>query len=60
MGKIHRDVKGGNILLTEQGQVKLGTFMISVITVTMKCINFAISYSRFWRFGNFDINIFKA
>jgi len=28
MHKIHRDIKGGNILLTESGQAKLGTFTI--------------------------------
>lgn len=25
--KVHRDIKGGNILLTEQGEVKLGEYI---------------------------------
>lgn len=29
--KVHRDIKGGNILLTEQGEVKLGKYTLAKI-----------------------------
>ena len=35
MNRIHRDVKAGNILLTEIGTVKLGIFKLSMICLVV-------------------------
>lgn len=46
MNRIHRDVKAGNILLTEVGTVKLGTPCITMFMDWIKRPNF--KNSGFW------------
>lgn len=40
--KVHRDIKGGNILLTEQGEVKLGKYscFLSILNFHYYCLVF--------------------
>lgn len=35
MQKIHRDIKGGNILLTESGQAKLGNKGVLFLAINL-------------------------
>jgi len=35
--KVHRDIKGGNILLTEQGDVKLGEYSCCICVTFAEC-----------------------
>lgn len=43
--KVHRDIKGGNILLTEQGDVKLGEYPLAI--ARLKCYIFLFTLQVF-------------
>ena len=47
-GQMHRDIKAGNILITGEGEIKLGTIMLPL------CTPFADFISGLWRFHAVD------
>lgn len=57
MQKIHRDIKGGNILLTESGQAKLGNKQSSIFSSIQRAHH---RYSWLWCLGHIDAHIFQT
>ena len=58
MSKMHRDIKGANIFLTEDGKIKLADFGVSAqITATLAKRNSFIG-TPYWYASTFSVHIY--